>query len=225
MRPEISPRFRTAALSLFFLFTTAVIYPQDTLYGSFWCEYRPIVAGLEYPQTDEEAARQVLEEARYIFSGMIYGFSFRYTPSDRARKVSEIFELEPVHSIPWGDDNLKIITGTVDREYYRSEILYLLRDFQARRVEYWESNSFASATGTGSGDLFMGREGKYDAIREGVKEAVRNYLRPRFLNKPREITGEAVLADVPYIIIDAGGYHAKVRVKIDLRDILPYPVY
>lgn len=206
-------------------FTAATVHSDDFLAGSFWVEYRPIVAGTEYPQSDDEAARFALEEAQYVFSGMIYGFTFRYTPYDASRQVEEIFELEPVHSIPWGDENLRVTGGRVDREYYRAEALYELRDFQQQRLEYWSSNTFPSATGTGSGDIFIGREGKYDAIRQAVKEAIRNYLRPRVFNKPREITGEAVLSDVPYIIIDAGGYHAKVRVKLQVRDVHPYPVY
>lgn len=223
MRSFPYPRFETALFLL--LLSAAALFPQDFLAGSFWVEYNPIVAGTEYPQSDTEAARLALEEARYVFSGMIYGFSFRYTPSDMSRRVDEIFELEAIHSIPWGDRSLRVLGGTVDREYYKAEVLYELRDFQRQRLDYWDSNTFPSASGTGIGDLFIGREGKYEAIREGVKEAVRNYLRPRVFNKPREITGEAVLAEVPYIVIDAGGYHAKVRIKLEVREVQPYPVY
>ena len=183
------------------------------------------MAGVEYPQTDEDAARLVLEEARYIFSGMIYGFSFRYTPSDNGRRVEEVFELKPLHEIPWGDENLRLVRTTVDREFYRAELRYELEDFQRGRIAFWESNTIPTAAGTGVGDLFIGREGKYEAIRQGIKEAVRNYLRPRSFNKPREITGEIILTGVPYIIIDAGGYHAKVRIKLRITDVLPYSAY
>jgi len=217
------PRFGTAVF--FLILTTIPVFSQDILSGVFWCEYEPIVAGTEYPQTDEEAARLVLEEARYIFSGMIYGFSFHYTPSDRARGVDELFELDLIHSIPWGDENLRIIGGSVDREYYRAGIRYELEDFQQRRLDYWESNMFPMVSGSGSGDLFVGREGKHEAIRQAVKNAVRNYLRPRYFNKPMEITGEAVPVEVPYVVIDAGGYHAGVLIKLRIREVLPYPVY
>ncbi|MBN2051121.1 MAG: hypothetical protein JW760_11785 [Spirochaetales bacterium] len=223
MKPFYRSSFGTAILIL--LFSTTPLFPEDFLSGAFWVEYEPIVAGVAYPQSEEEAARLILEEARFVFSGMIYGFTFRYTPSDTAREVEETFALEPIHAIPWGDENLRITGGRVDREFYRAEVLYRLEDFQEGYLSYWSSNTLPSSSGMGAGDLFQGTEGKYDALREGVKEAIRNYLRPRFFNKPREITGEAVLTEAPYVIIDAGRYHARVRVKLDIRELRPYVIY
>ncbi len=73
--------------------------------------------------------------------------------------------------------------------------------------------------------MFLGIKEKNAAMSDGVKEAVRAYLRSRILNKPKEVRGKAVFSEVPYVIIDEGAYRAKVSVKIDIDEIIPYRIY
>ena len=84
-----------------------------------WVELEPVVridAG-EYPIPPAVAERKVLEEARVLLSGMVYGWSFDYTPANHARAVSESFSLTPVAQIPWGSPRLRVIeTGDVRGE-------------------------------------------------------------------------------------------------------------
>ncbi|MEW5816327.1 MAG: hypothetical protein AB1798_13130, partial [Spirochaetota bacterium] len=83
---------------------------QEVIVEEFWCELDPMVRmGDTYPLTREAALKQILEEAQFVFSGMMYGFKFQYTPSDKTRRVDEIYFVEPVSQIPWGDKGLKIL--------------------------------------------------------------------------------------------------------------------
>ncbi|MFQ3621364.1 MAG: hypothetical protein SNJ78_10540, partial [Spirochaetales bacterium] len=106
-----------AFLCLLFLGTLS-LFPQTLLNEEFWYDSQPEVwkweantpsaspPSLSPPLPSppnlrsiekEELYERILEEARYVFSGMVYGFVFSYTPSDKARRVEEEFLLEPYH--------------------------------------------------------------------------------------------------------------------------------
>ena len=87
------------------------------------------------------------------------------------------------------------------------------------------SNIYPKSAGRGSSSLFLGVSEKTTAMGEAVKEAVRAYLRPRILNKPKEVRGKVVFTEVPYVIIDDGEYSARVSVRIDIDEIVPYRIY
>ena len=198
----------------------------DTLTGEFWVELDPAIKeDQSYPLTSQEAAEILLDEARFVFSGMIYGFEFEYTPYDQTRGVEEIFNLDPIAEIPWGDPALTVVQMRVSNNRRFALIRYAPKDHQIRWLQAWESNINPKATGLGKADLFKGVDEKRNAFREAIKEAVRGYLRQRILNKPKEIRGELVLADVPYVIIDAGTYLAKTEVRLRIDEVIPYRQY
>lgn len=197
------------------------------LQGVFWTETDPMIKeeGTTYPLTQEEIVRRLLEQARYTFSGMIYGFSFVYTPSDAARRVAELFVLEPIAEIPWGDPGLQVadVYYKDNREY--AIIRYHTAERHMPRVRSWRTRTLAAATAYGTGDVFGGPEEKRAAVTEGVKEAIRAYYRGRIPNKPKEIRGDVAFRAVPYIVIDAGMYTAKVSITIREREVVPYRLY
>ena len=216
------------SLFAFFIATTCFAFDQyDVLSGEFWVELDPRIKldGENYPLTPEDAAKSLLEEARFAFSGMIYGFEFVYTPFDKAREVLEIFELEAVAEIPWGDPALSIVSLRESGSLQFGHMRYAPEGHQVRWIQAWESNVHPRSTGIGEADLFRGTEQKREAVREAVKEAIREYLRPRILNKPKEIRGEAVFVEAPYVFIDSGFYRAKVSVKLRIDKIVPYRQY
>ncbi len=88
-----------------------------------------------------------------------------------------------------------------------------------------QSNIYHNSTGRGRASMFAGTGAKYDAVAEAAKEAIRIHLRSRILNKPKEVRGSVALTGAPYIIIDAGEYVAKVEVRIDVDEIIPYRMY
>ena len=217
------------SFTLLLLLSVAFGYGLDIEYGiegSFWVELDPVVhADQEYPLSLETASRRALEEARYVFSAMIYGFTFAYTPYDAARQVDEMYVLQLHAEIPWGDSGLSVAETRVDGNYFRVLIRYDPAEYQVRWIRMMGSNIYHNVPGRGTGNLFKGPEQKLAAINEAIKDGIRNYLRPRILNKPKEVRGNAVLDRVPYIVIDEGQYVVSAHIKIDIDEIIPYRVY
>lgn len=222
-------------------------YPgdEDIIVAEFWTELDPITEGRQPPDesgepeaaspvepligtgviSQEEAIRRTLEEARLVLSGMIYGFEVRYTPSDRAREVEEELDIKALAKIPPGDPALRILkVRTTDNKYF-VHMRYNLADFQQRRLQAWGSNTLSVAAGRGTAPLNDGYQAKFESFNQAIKNALRAYLRPRYKNKPSRIQAAVSLQEPPYTVIDAGGYHSKVRIKIDIREIQPYSAY
>jgi len=193
--------------------------------GDFFVLLEP-AGPLEPEVYDENAAiRLLLEEASYVFSAMIYGFEFVYIPMDVARAVSEEFTLTPVHSIKWGDPALTVVGGRYKEGRYDAELRYAVSEAQIPWIRSWETNILPAVSAVGMGDLNKGKEGKIQAIENTVKEAVRNYLRPRIYDKPRRISGRARLAAVPYITMDSGKFIAKARITLQIEEVLEYNAF
>jgi len=203
-------------------------FPGDTdvLTAEFWTELDPIPQpGEDSGVSEEVAISRTLEEARIVISGMIYGYEVRYTPSDRQRQVPEQLEVVPLAEIPSGDPLLRATNVRTKNNKYYVQVRYDLADFQIRRLRAWNSNMLESSTGEGSAPVHDGYRAKFESFNQGIKNALREYLRKRVGNKPREITARVVLRDPPYSTIDAGGYHSRVNIRIDLREVLPYGAY
>jgi len=239
----------SAGLMLLFFTADLQAYPgdEDIIVAEFWTELDPITEGRQ-PESSgsgsatdppspvepligtgvisqEEAIRRTLEEARVVLSGMIYGFHVRYTPSDRDREVEEELVIEPLAQIPKGDPSLRVLkVRTTDNKYF-VHMRYNLADFQQRRLQVWGSNTLSVAAGRGTAPLYGGYQAKFDSFDQAIKNALREYLRPRYRNKPSRIQAAVALQEPPYTVIDAGGYHSKVRIKIDIREVQPYSAY
>ncbi len=217
-------------LSWLLLFCSVPVFGQFGrpvwLEGEFRAELEPAVQDSEdYPLTKEEAASRILEEALYVFSGMIYGFRFVYVPPDETRRVKEEFLLEPVYQLAWGDPGLQVRQSRKEEDILIARVRYNLEEYQVDRIEGWKSNVFPTSSGRGSASILMGYKEKVTAIQKAVKEAIREYARQKVYNKPRRITGEVLLMEIPRIIIDAGSYHAFVKVKLKKVTFLPYSGY
>ncbi len=174
---------------------------------------------------EDEAITRLLEEARWVFSSMIYGFRFEYVPSDVARAVEEEFRLDQVHQIPWGDPGLSVSGGRYEGGIYYADISYKVNEDQIPWVHSWETNILSDIISSGGGSLFSGLDGKIESIRNTVKQALRDYLRPRIYDKPRKVSGTGRLSSVPTYAMTAGEYRCKAGVTIDFDEILEYRIY
>jgi len=220
------PRLITAAaLLLVSLYAHAQSEPLSL---RLWCELEPMVQeNQEYPLSTEAAQRRALEEAREILSGMIYGFRFSYTPGDSVRKIGEIFTLTPVAEILWRDPNLTVADAYVKDSLLFVKVTYQLEDFQFARRRAWASNSVEAASGTGSYSVFTAPspEGKRLALKDALKNAIREALRPVIFNKPREVTGEILIWNEPQTIIQSGAYTTRLDVKLRVKEIRSYSLF
>ncbi len=199
---------------------------ENRLVAEFWAELQPTVR----PDADvavrrEAVIRQMLEEAQWTFSGMIYGYRFSYTPFDRRRGVDEQFTLEPIASIPWGDPALTVIATRQEGGRHLARIQYVMVDHQARRHTAWQSRSVSRSAGTGQVSLWPGIEQKQLAVEDAVRMAVRERLRVMSPNKPAAAHGRVVLAAPPRIWILSGAYHASVQIRMDVDEIRRYELF
>jgi hypothetical protein len=199
----------------------------DLLFIRPWVELEPMVRidPEEYPIPLDTAARKLLEEARQLFSGMIYGWSFTYTPGDRARRVEESFALAPLAEIPTGSPRLLVRETEVEDSKLWARISYALDADESMRRSAWESNTAALSTGQGGADVILGPAAKRASLNDAIRDAIRLSLDTRYLNKPREITGEVVLWDDPRTIVHSGRYTTTAKVKLVVRELIPYRIF
>ena len=198
---------------------------ETVLNEEFWAELQPLVVQGEQAVTVDAAVRLVLEEARYVFSGMVYGFDFSYTPSDLGRKVEEEFSLKLRDEIVLGDPHLSVHQTRTEGSRLFARLRYGLRDFQEDRYRALRSNVMAAHAGAGEASFFKGPKEKISAIEQAVKNAVREYARTRIPNKPKRISGTLVLSAAPRIVIVSGTYRATCVVKLRIDETVPYKVF
>lgn len=178
-------------------------------------------------KNEDKAVEQLLKEAQYIFSAMIYGLEFTYIPQDNARGVAEEYTIKPVFLIPWGDPSLTADEGSYNIEEGRYEAIlrYQVKEEQMPWLLTWQTNIHITTGGTGQGSLYKGFEGKIEAINNSIKESIRNYLRPRNYNKPRKISGTAWIVEVPHITMNSGKYSCKTKTTLSFTEIQEYKHY
>lgn len=160
--------------------------------------------------------------ARFVLSGMIYGWKFSYTPSDRARSVAESFTLTPIMEIPSNDPNF--VVESIKPAYPRLSCWaqYTLNQSDGRWVRYWTSVLFKSAQGRGYGERTAETEGIRQAYTRAMLLAIRQNARSLEKNKPKEIHGEILLREGPRLFADEGRFVAEVKVLIHISEIIPY---
>jgi hypothetical protein len=220
---------RTAILIGLFLLGTALSgfasLQKITIF--VWCELEPLTGETHDGEllSKEEAAKRVLEEARIVISAMIYGYEFIYTPSDEKRKVKELFSLTPTSEIRWGDPGLKIEQAEVEEKRLFATVGYTLDDSQAARIAAWSSAAIPTDAGIGDSSVYAGQRERLVSFKNSIKEAIRNYMRQRIFNKPRELAGQVLLTKSPSVVIKAGRYFTTSNVKINMKKVLPYKGY
>lgn len=177
----------------------------------------------DFEEVQEKAVKQLLVEARWILSGMIYGFNFHYVPGSRALQVEDSFELEPLSLIPEGDDQLKVEQVLGDYSTLTVQFVYWMDDYQKKRVYQYGGNRYAAAGGRGSAELFE-PGARILSMKEAVKQALREDLRALYYSRPREINGVLTFSHSPLIRIGSGKYTSSVRILYLLEDLKSYPV-
>ena len=212
---------------------------QTILNEEFWADLEPLAPGARPAgDTDEPydfpaphsvsvdtALERILEEARYVFSGMIFGFRFSYTPSDRARNIAEEFSLQPAFQIPRGDPGLFVHQTRREGSRIYARLRYSLPPVQEAWYEGTLSNIMRSASGVGEAPIFAGYQEKITALENSVKNAVREFARGRIDNKPRRITGTVFLSGAPRMEILSGAFRALSSVRLEIDDVVGYEVY
>jgi len=188
-----------------------------------------------------EAQAAVLAEARWTFAGMIWGFEYVYTPSDRARAIVELFEIRPLSPEASVAMELEAVSARVEGTVLFSTVEFYPDTAQRLEMASWKSTSaveqgrgsapaFAgdSASGTtpsASGTAAIAGEARREATVTAIREALRSALREITHNKPREVRGSFALAAPPRLFLRNGMWIASVRIYARVDEIISYGAY
>jgi hypothetical protein len=167
---------------------------------------------------DGEAAKAVLAEAQWMFSGMVWGFDYVYTPSDRSRSIAELFRIQPRSPESAKGMELHAAGARLEGTVLVVTVEYTPDAGERAEMASWKSGAAASQ-GTGSA------RSRRDAVTEAAKAALRSYLREITHNKPREIRGSFAFAVFPRLFIRQGAWVAVVRMYARVDEILVYGAY
>lgn len=205
-------------------------YDTPKLRVKIWSLYDQEPSLNDVPKDNESlflpSERNLKKIGPFLLQGMIYGWNFTYTPSDKLRQVEENFEFSPISSISVDDPNINwdspVISDsriTIWLEYERTDSMMSLRN-------YWHSIQFPRITGIGQSKITLGIESIEIAVSEAAKNAIRNYAQGVSKNKPKLITGSILLKDEnPTIYIKSGYYTADLDFFLHVDTIEQYSHY
>ncbi len=230
-------RARSAALVLALSLAAAVAGPaarlaaqadesEPLLRAEFRVELQPVSPfGDPDPLELEAAARLLLDEATWVYAGMVWGFRYEYEPYDRTRGIAERFVLSPLGAIPKGDPRL--VPGAARRAggELAAYVEYRPLPVEAALLGSYAKEPWERSQAEGAAKLSRGWAGRREALEDALREAVRAHLRSIEPNKPRRSTGRVVLERPPRIVVREGSYLAQVRARVDVQELAPYVVY
>ncbi|GAB6088441.1 hypothetical protein [Spirochaeta dissipatitropha] len=221
----LAPTYRSRSPVLLLVLLLALLplsVRAERLEGTFWYMLeRESMPGAG--ETDPDML--ILEEARYVFSGMIYGWQFRYIPQNTARGYEETFELTPVFQIPFGDKGLVVRQIWLDDGLQKIRIDYRMDEDQIRRHASWRSGRIQAVQGAGEASFYRGFDGRIESMEDALRMSVREHLRARHNTPPREVQGRIVLDSVPLIGVSGGSYTARLRARMQISSIREYDVF
>ena len=194
-------------------------------------EAAPAKKGEKKPASDEtkynkgifdHAIGRMKQITPFLMNGMVYGWEFDYTPSDKLRGVPEYFEMKELHSFdseakkivyekPWFDES-KVHCWTVfERD-----------DAMVDSYNHWADIKNPRIIGIGGGKVSKGFDGIQEAAQNAIKDAVRNYYRKILRNKPKQITGKVLINKIPAILIKSGEYQLQLDFFLETGIIKEY---
>ena len=171
------------------------------------------------------AINRTKEIAPFLLGGMIDGWSFDYTPSDRARQVSEYFEYSEIRPFDPAVNHLSFKNPEAREDRLVCWVSCDRTPVQRMAYERWLSIQHPRITGHGTAPVEDGFEGIKKACGEALKNAVREHWRTYVRNKPKEITGTVLLIEDPRIYIKDGQYVVDLDFFLETDRIVPYSYY
>lgn len=221
---------KAAPFFAFLFIAIAQLYPQEVSFQRkirlpLWAQL-DAYPGLEKPNYDagvfDYAIRQMKTLTPYLLNGMVYGWEFDYTPSDKLRGVSEYFEVKEIRSFeaeskkihyeqPWFDQSKVHCWANFERD-----------EGMVQSWNQWADVKNPRIMGIGGGKMSKGFEGIQEAAQNALKDAVRTYYRKVLRNKPKQITGRVLINKIPAILINSGEYQLQLDFFLETGIIKEY---
>lgn len=152
------------------------------------------------------AIGRVKEIAPFLVKGMVYGWEFSYTPSDKARKVEEVLEIKEIQDLEKSPNRISYSSAWIEDNKFCCWVDYTRTDHQVQLYNLWSSINNPVIQGRGYGPLEKGFDGIKEASEDALKNAVRAHYRKLIKNKPKEITGKVLIRKIPTLGINQGRY-------------------
>ncbi|NIZ41149.1 hypothetical protein HCT14_06495 [Spirochaetales bacterium BR193] len=151
----------------------------------------------------------LFEETRWIFSGMIYGFWFEYTPASFAYDVVDEFQLGHNGLIAVGDSRMRLESIATAGSWLELTFRYSLSEDQQRRRNLQYTSSVKRTTGTAQAPLQEGLIGRILILEKSMQNAIYNHLKRVYLNRPNFVKGEIFLESPSKIMLKEGSWHVR----------------
>ena len=167
---------------------------------------------------------QIKDTAPFLINGMLYGWEFIYTPSDKARGVEEYFELIEIQPSSLIENQIVYSSPLVEIEknQFSCWCEYVRTKTQIQNYKMWSTITNPVIRARGYGPVDQGFEGIKLAAQDAIKTAVREYYRGKIKNKPKEITGSVLIRSEPLLGIDAGRYAINLDFFLECGRIKEY---
>lgn len=161
----------------------------------------------------------------FLLSGMLSGWTFEYTPSDKARRVQEYFEFEEIQPFDRSVNSISYHNPMVDEAKLMVWAYCDRTDTQKIVYERWNTITHPKVKGIGEASVEKGFDGIKEACGNAVKNGVREYWRTYEKNKPKEISGSILVVGNPRIYIKEGKYIVDLDFFMETDRIIRYSVY
>lgn len=170
--------------------------------------------------------KKIKEIAPFLVEGMVYGWKFDYTPSDKARGVKEYFELTPVKKLTDSEiEQINYAKPWIEDDRLSAWVEFKRTENQIYFYNSWNSILHPRIKGVGYARLSEGFDGIKKASEEAVKNAVHEYERTQIKTKPKEIMGVVLISQPPLIGIDAGQYRIVLDFFMESDKIIEYKTF
>lgn len=166
--------------------------------------------------------KSIKEVAPFLINGMVYGWSFSYTPSDKARNVEEYLEVTELYDEQYILGGISYASPWIQNNRLNCWCEFTRNESQIQYYNLWASIENPVIHGRGFGSLLIGFEGIRDASKDALKDAIRAYYRNLIKNKPKEITGKVLIRNLPTLGIDSGRYVINLDFFLESDKIVEY---
>lgn len=196
------------------------------LRGEFWTDLDlPPREGEVYPVSETEAAKRLLEEAAWVFSGMTEGFDFTWTPENKGRQVKESFSLSPLASLVFGDPRLAPGPASKSSSRLSTWIDYRPDASELLSLEGSKGPQWRSVQGRGAALRSLGFANRREAYAAAAKAALEVLMRGEEAARPREVRGRLVFAAVPAVVVEDDAWVVSLRARIEILEVRRWFLY
>lgn len=168
------------------------------------------------------AVREMKKLTPFLLNGMVYGWEFEYTPSDKMRGVKEYFEFKEIRSFEDEKKFIKYEDPWFDESRVHCWVSFERSDSMVNSYNHWANIKNPRILGLGGGKVSKGFAGIQDAVENALKDAVRTYFRKILKNKPKRIAGKVLVNKVPAILIKSGEYQIQLDFFLEIGKIIEY---